>query len=44
LIRALQAPQADVHYQEYTGATHVGAAEKAWADRDLITWLFAQRH
>ena len=43
LSRALQAMQAVVRYQEYAGATHVGAAQKAWAEQDLITWLFAQR-
>ena len=42
LTRALQAAQADVHYQEYAGATHVGAADKAYAERDLITWLLTQ--
>ena len=43
LSRALQTMQAVVHYKEYAGATHVGAAQKAWAEQDLITWLFAQR-
>jgi predicted peptidase len=42
LTRALQTAQADVHYKEYAGATHVGAAEKAYAERDLITWLLTQ--
>jgi predicted peptidase len=42
LVPALKAAQADVRYQEYAGATHVGAAQKAYADQELITWLFGQ--
>ena len=42
LTRALQAAQADVHYQEYVGETHVGAAQKAWAESEWITWLLTQ--
>ena len=42
LTRALQAVQANVHYQEYAGATHVGAADNAYAERELITWLLTQ--
>jgi predicted peptidase len=42
LTRALQATTAEVHYQEYAGATHVGAAQKAWDERDWIAWLLAQ--
>lgn len=42
LVPALQRAKADVVYQEYKGATHVGAAEKAYADHDVVTWLFAQ--
>ena len=40
--RALQAVHAEVHYHEFAGATHVGAAEKAWAELDWVTWLLAQ--
>lgn len=43
LVPALKAAQADIRYQEYAGATHVGAAQKAYADQELITWLFVQR-
>ena len=42
LVTALKAAQADVRYQEYAGATHVGAAQNALAEQDLITWMFAQ--
>jgi predicted peptidase len=42
LFPALKAASSDVQYQEYKGATHVGAAEKAYADHDLMAWLFAQ--
>jgi len=42
LTRALQAARADVHYQEYAGATHVGAAQKAWGELEWIAWLLAQ--
>jgi hypothetical protein len=28
---------AGIRYQEYAGATHVGAADKAYADEELIT-------
>lgn len=42
LVRALKAVSSDVQYQEYKGATHVGAAEKAYADHDSMAWLFSQ--
>jgi predicted peptidase len=42
LVPALKAVQANVRYQEYPGATHTGAADKAYADQELIAWLFAQ--
>jgi predicted peptidase len=42
LLPALKAVNSDVRYQEYKGATHVGAAEKAYADHELIGWLFSQ--
>ena len=42
LAPALKAARADIRYEEYPGATHVGAAEKAYADKELIAWLFAQ--
>ena len=42
LVPALKAAGANVRYQEYPGATHVGAAEKAYAEADLVSWLLAQ--
>ena len=41
-VPALKAAHANVRYEEYAGATHVGAAEKAYADKELIAWLFTQ--
>jgi predicted peptidase len=41
-VPALKAAGANVQYHEYPGATHVGAAEKAYAEADLISWLLAQ--
>jgi len=42
IVPALKAAGANVRYYEYPGATHVGAAEKAYAEEDLISWLLAQ--
>jgi predicted peptidase len=42
LVAALKAAQGAVQYQEYSGATHIGAADKAYADQELITWLLSQ--
>ena len=42
LLPALKAAGADVRYQEYAGASHVGAADKAYADQALMTWLLTQ--
>jgi len=42
LVPALKHVNSDVQYQEYSGVTHVGAAEKAFADHALIAWLFTQ--
>ena len=42
LTRALQTAQGEAHYQEYAGATHVGAAQKAWGELEWIAWLLAQ--
>jgi predicted peptidase len=42
LLPALKAVNSDVGYQEYKGATHVGAAERAYADHDLVAWMFSQ--
>jgi predicted peptidase len=42
LLTALKAVNSNVGYQEYKGATHVGAAERAYADHDLVAWMFAQ--
>jgi predicted peptidase len=44
LAAALQAAGAkNVRYDEYAGANHVAAAEKAYGDEALFAWLFAQR-
>jgi dipeptidyl aminopeptidase/acylaminoacyl peptidase len=43
LVPALKAAGADVVYDEYPAVTHVGAAEKAFADEKLIEWLLALR-
>jgi predicted peptidase len=42
LVTALKAMNSDLRYQEYAGATHVEAAEKAYADEDVMAWLFMQ--
>jgi predicted peptidase len=42
LVAALKTAGANVRYQEYPGATHVGAAGIAYAEADLISWLLAQ--
>jgi predicted peptidase len=42
LVPALKHVNSDVRYQEYSGATHVGAAERAYADHALMAWLFTQ--
>lgn len=42
LAAALRAAGADVRYQEYAGASHVGAAVTAYDDATLIAWLLAQ--
>ena len=42
LTRALKGAGAEIQYQEYAGETHVGAAQKAYADQGLVAWLFAQ--
>src|SRR5262245_16173705 len=42
LVPALKAVKSDVRYEEYKGATHIGAAEKAYADHNLMAWLFSQ--
>ena len=42
LAAALKAEGAEVRYQEYAGASHVGAAVTAYDDATLITWLLAQ--
>lgn len=43
LAAALAAAGVTVRYEEYAGAGHVGAAEQAYDDPSLTTWLFAQR-
>lgn len=42
LLPALKAVNSNVEYQEYKGATHVGAAERAYADHDLVAWMLSQ--
>jgi predicted peptidase len=42
LVPALKSARAAVRYDEYAGADHVGAAQKAYADEGLYTWLLAQ--
>lgn len=42
LVAALKGVRADVRYQEYRGATHIGAADKAYADQELMAWLLTQ--
>lgn len=42
LVAALKKASADVRYTEYPGADHVGAAQKANAETDMIEWLFKQ--
>jgi len=42
LVPALKMAGSSVQYVEYPGATHGGAAEKAYAEPDLISWLLAQ--
>ena len=42
LVAALKKAGADVRYTEYPGANHVGAAQMANAETDMIEWLFKQ--
>lgn len=43
LVPALKAAGANVRYTEYPDTNHVGGAEKAYADPEVIKWLLAQR-
>jgi len=43
LVAALKKAGATVTYTEYPGVNHVEAAQKAYADTDMIAWFFAQR-
>ena len=43
LVPALKAAGADVHYTEYPDTNHVGGADKACADHEMIKWLLEQR-
>jgi predicted peptidase len=43
LSAALKAANADVQYTEYPQTNHAGAAEKAWREPGLMSWLLAQR-
>ena len=42
LVTALKSAGAAVRYTEYPGAGHVPAAEKAYADPNMIDWLLKQ--
>ena len=42
LVAALKKAGADVRYTEYPGADHVGGLQKAFAETDMVTWLFKQ--
>jgi predicted peptidase len=42
LVAALKKAGADVRYTEYPGADHVGGAQKAFAETDMVKWLFKQ--
>lgn len=42
LVSALKAVGTQVEYDEYPGASHVGTAQKATADADMIRWMLAQ--
>ncbi|MCU1291113.1 MAG: dienelactone hydrolase [Acidobacteria bacterium] len=42
LVAALKSAGAEVHYTEYAGAGHVAAAQKVYADTDMIKWLFTK--
>jgi len=42
LVAALKKAGADVRYTEYPGADHVGGLQKAFAETDMIAWLFKQ--
>ena len=41
-LAALKKAGADVRYTEYPGANHVGSAQKAYAETDMIGWLLKQ--
>lgn len=41
-VAALKKADADVRYTEYPGANHVEAAQKAYAETDMIGWLLKQ--
>ena len=40
-IRALGGSK--IRYTEYDGVGHVGSWERAYADRDMVDWMFAKR-
>lgn len=42
LVAALKKADADVRYTEYPGANHVTAAERSYAESEMIEWLFKQ--
>jgi hypothetical protein len=43
MIMAMRKSAGTPLYWEYQGADHAGTAERAYAEPDLISWLFAQR-
>jgi predicted peptidase len=42
MVEALKAAGADVKYTEYHGIGH-NSWDRAYAERDLIPWIFSQR-
>jgi predicted peptidase len=43
LVPALKSAGADVRYTEYPNTDHVGGAQQAYADPEMMTWLLVQR-
>jgi predicted peptidase len=39
----LKRVRAKARYTEYSGVNHVGAAQRAFGEADMIEWLFRQR-
>ena len=43
LVAALKKAGVEVSYTEYAGVNHVGAAQKVFADENIVKWLFTKR-